>query len=123
MHHNQRHGHTGLAAADRCFLVLWSSILIVRILPLLLDFWEVNETGIRYRRLWYLREIPFAKILATRLDPNDVPTRKPSGNLEIELAPKGPGRYPHTYMIARPRDWQGFLQAVESYAPQTLTPA
>lgn len=114
LHHLSR-TNSAWAIVDGISLAIWICLLILYAVQPWTNFWSVTPAGIRYRKLWVTREIPFTRIAAIR------PADLLGGNVEIEVAPVDKDVYPHEYIPASPRNLEVFLKAVATYAPQTLT--
>jgi len=117
IHRSVLHRSTGWMILDRVSLATWAFALTLHGLHPLFNYWKVEPTGIRYRKLWLTKEIPFTQIAAIR------PVKIHGGTVEIEVARRGKDIYPHQYLIADPTNREAFLQAIETHAPQTLLEA
>jgi hypothetical protein len=98
----------------RIFAVLWGLLGLFRVLDRFCTYWDVASDGLRERRLWSVRFIPWAQINSVAPWPDGKPMH---GAVVIDFARPAPlsstGR-----VIANPDRLDEFLAELREHAPQ-----
>jgi hypothetical protein len=118
LRNHSAHRSAAWTSFDSIGLVLWAGILILYSMQPIFNYWQVDSDAIRHRWLWKIRTIPFSSIVAIR--PQETPSAKPTGAVEIEIARRAHDVYPHQYVTAKPAHLEPFLQAIRAQAPELL---
>jgi len=98
-----------------CVLIFGGLVLLKPVY----DYWEVHASFLRHRFLWRSKDIPFNSVVAVR--PAVVSDKVSAKNLEVEVAKVSPTVYPHSYLILKLYNRDGFIQAIRATAPELLS--
>jgi hypothetical protein len=98
----------------RYLTVMWVVVGLVRVLSRIFIYWDVTPNGLRERRLWSARTIPWSEIASVTPWPDGKPMR---GSLAIDFARPAPlsstGR-----VVANPNRLDEFLAELREHATQ-----
>jgi hypothetical protein len=100
--------YRGLIAA---YWVLWA---FVQAVSRFFVYWVLDSSGLRERRFWNTREIPWNEV--TRVGSLN-PKQPASGLLEVDFARPAP-MSDRGHILAHPQDREHFIRALRRFAPQ-----